>query len=234
MLLCHGGQKWGFAIKLYLYSPNMDVDTIVFHGILNVCLIHWNWLLIESTDIVFGGFGPHLVVKYDNILFYRSSKSSLTKIVLHVSLCQPYKTETISSWIYLCPYVFVFTLKRVRTHQSWIYEVFTPFWMPEPIQKDINLFNCYNFCCIRLHPTSEWTTCGTLESKESTVRVLCISRRVEWITRVKQCGLLRFWCATGIDNRYNSRFFKCGYILLSEDDNEEHVKPKLIYKLCPI
>ena len=41
------------------------------------------------------------------------------------------------------------------------------------------------------------TTCGTPESKESTARVLCLSRRVEWITRVEQCGLLRFWCATG-------------------------------------
>ena len=39
--------------------------------------------------------------------------------------------------------------------------------------------------------------CGTPESKESTARVLCISRQVECITRVEQCGLLRFCCTIG-------------------------------------
>ena len=29
-------------------------------------------------------------------------------------------------------------------------------------------------------------TCGTPESKESTARVLCLSRKVEWITRLEQ------------------------------------------------
>ena len=41
------------------------------------------------------------------------------------------------------------------------------------------------------------TTCGILESEESTARVLCVSIRAEWNTRVEHCGLLRFWCATG-------------------------------------
>ena len=35
-------------------------------------------------------------------------------------------------------------------------------------------------------------------------------------------------------NFYDSRCSKCGYILFSEENNEEHVKAKLICKLCPI
>ena len=41
------------------------------------------------------------------------------------------------------------------------------------------------------------TTCGTPEFTGVRSRGLCLSRRVEWITRVKQCGLLRFRCSTG-------------------------------------
>ena len=41
------------------------------------------------------------------------------------------------------------------------------------------------------------TSCGTPEYKDSVARVLCLSRRVEWITRVEQCGLLRVWFDTG-------------------------------------
>ena len=33
---------------------------------------------------------------------------------------------------------------------------------------------------------------------------------------------------------YDSRCSKCGYILYSEENIEEHMKPKLICKLCPI
>ena len=40
------------------------------------------------------------------------------------------------------------------------------------------------------------TICGTSDSKESTDWVLCLARRVEWISGVEQCGLLRFHCAT--------------------------------------
>ena len=35
-------------------------------------------------------------------------------------------------------------------------------------------------------------------------------------------------------NFYDSRCSKCGYILFSKENNEDHVKAKLICKLCPI
>ena len=40
-------------------------------------------------------------------------------------------------------------------------------------------------------------TCGITESMDSTARVLCLSRPVEWMTRREQCELLRIWCASG-------------------------------------
>ena len=52
------------------------------------------------------------------------------------------------------------------------------------------------------HPTCEKTLCRLPPVAYHNLRspqpgVLCLSRRVELITRVEQCELLRFWCATG-------------------------------------
>ena len=34
--------------------------------------------------------------------------------------------------------------------------------------------------------------------------------------------------------QFDSRCFKCGYILFTKETTEEHGKPKLVCKLCPI
>ena len=48
----------------------------------------------------------------------------------------------------------------------------------------------------RVNPL-QTATSGTTISKESTARVLCLSRQVECITKVEQCRLPKLWCALG-------------------------------------
>ena len=83
-----------------------------------------------------------------NITTYRVTEAwpALTHFLApHIFLCQSYTTEIISSWIHLCPYVCVLALNRVWTHQAWISGEFTPYWVPEPIYREVNLFNCKYF-----------------------------------------------------------------------------------------
>mgnify|MGYP002810237819 CR=1 FL=1 len=41
------------------------------------------------------------------------------------------------------------------------------------------------------------TICVTSDAKQSTALVLCLQRRVEWISTVEQCGVLGILCHTG-------------------------------------
>ena len=53
------------------------------------------------------------------------------------------------------------------------------------------------------HPPYSWknpphtTTCVTSDAKHSTALALCLLRRVEWISRLEQCGVLGILCHTG-------------------------------------